>query len=186
MSKKRRAHGRIRIQGLAAHVSGPDGILPGLLVENLSLGGAFIRTAHPLPRGTPVQIDLVKPGLSKAIRLQARVVSAVSPSQVQAAGQHAGMGVAFHRLDGELPSRLQTFLTMLAPQPELLEGDFLPEDESADGRRLGPGQVAVHVDAIARARRVLAEWQAHAKRLEEENAALKAELERLRDRHGKG
>lgn len=51
MSNNRRKHARVRARGIAAHLRGPLG-RSACQVENISIGGLFVRTDQVLDVGT--------------------------------------------------------------------------------------------------------------------------------------
>ena len=85
------------------------------VVENLSRGGAFFRTAVPARVGTVLRFELVTPNRT-VLSLEGRVVSA-------AVGAHAGMGIAFSSAAPDVEHELRRLLRSLATRPQDLEGD---------------------------------------------------------------
>lgn len=76
-------------------------------VENISQGGLFVRTAKLLSLGSPVRLNLVKPGMKRALQLDGSVASKIEmPGLV-------GMGVRFAEPHGEEAQRLQGLLAEL-------------------------------------------------------------------------
>lgn len=112
--RNRRGHLRFAAKGVAGHLQTMEASLPGLAVENISLGGLFVRSASPLPVGAAVAVQLVRPGLKRAIQLTGRVISAVSAAEARARGSIAGMGIALDALDGETSLRLHALIDDLA------------------------------------------------------------------------
>jgi len=111
MQEKRR-YKRVRAQGIAAHIW-VENMSSSAVIENISLGGLFIRTPRPLPIHTVLAIALVKPGLKRALRLSGRVVSTVDPVE---AGRHSsapGMGVEFDPPSSDAADRLNQLLVGL-------------------------------------------------------------------------
>lgn len=111
MQEKRR-YKRVRAQGIAAHIW-VENMSSSAVIENISLGGLFIRTPRPLPIHTVLAIALVKPGLKRALRLSGRVVSTVDPVE---AGRHSsapGMGVEFDPPSSDAAERLNQLLVGL-------------------------------------------------------------------------
>src|SRR5689334_17417765 len=106
MEPNRRRYPRVRAQGLAAHLSTDHGRTQ-CVVENISLGGMFVRTDRLEQVGTGVAVLLVKPGWKKQLALKARVTS-----RVDGIGAHAtripGLGLQFTGLDGDSHERLRS------------------------------------------------------------------------------
>lgn len=192
-----RKHGRVRAKGVASHLRDGAQLITGLWVENLSMGGAFIRTATPHPKGSAVVIDLVKPGMKHSIRLTGRVASLVAPSDSIDAKVVPGMGIEFDTLPGDVAYRLKELLVSLAGGTEALEPDAVdPSDTWSPGPSaplpleptappgVTPAAVTVPEDAklMVQVRGLimeLGEWQEKVSALEKENAALKEEVARL-------
>lgn len=127
---ERRKHRRIRARGLAAHVRALDRSFT-CAVENLSEGGIFLATEQPLPRGSMVAIDLIKPGFAKALRVIGIVVAesaggAGTPAQASA----SGMGIQFAQQGPDTRVRLLALLSEFAGQPPRTEGTQPSKDES--------------------------------------------------------
>jgi Tfp pilus assembly protein PilZ len=80
------------------------------VVENISAGGVFIRSARPLALGTLVHLDLVRPGLKKAIRVAGRVVGVLTPEEARRKDAAPGMGIKFDPLSAGAQDRLDEIL----------------------------------------------------------------------------
>jgi Tfp pilus assembly protein PilZ len=125
MEPNRRRYPRVRAQGLAAHLRTGRGRTQ-CVVENISLGGLFLRTDCLEDVGTNVSLLLVKPGWKKQLTLTARVTSRIEALAGQAR-RVPGLGLQFTDVDGDCHERLRSLLRQLgAPesQPEVT----LPDD----------------------------------------------------------
>src|SRR5207237_1425043 len=91
--KEKRKNARVRPRGVVAHVRAPTASF-ACQVENLSAGGLFLRTDQQLPRGTPLQLDLVKPGGRRTLHLSAAVAGVITPEEA-ASAPSAAQGPAF-------------------------------------------------------------------------------------------
>ncbi len=120
MSSKRRFR-RFPARGYVAHVFGQR-IDVGLGVENLSLGGVFVRCSAPMPVGTAVSVELLSQGKKPGLRVSGLVVGVVSPVEAHASGRVPGMGIEFDARHAEPLRELLTHLASGSP----LDGD-LPE-----------------------------------------------------------
>ncbi len=145
MANKRK-HARVSAHGVAGHVKSHDrGFACG--VENLSEGGAFVRTPTPIQLGLAVVVELVKPGFKRAVRLSGRVVHVVSLAEANKSGRVAGMAVAFDPAPPETQDRLVALLRELGlPQTAVgLEArvNVLLEEIAARDRRIGELQIEV-------------------------------------------
>jgi len=131
ISKEKRKFTRVRPRGIMAHVRAPTSAF-ACQVENLSAGGLFLRTEQQLPRGTGLQIELVKPGGRKPIELAGLVAGVITPEEAATARFIPGLGVQFTEIDADEANRLEELLTALGvEQPQAVV--------SADLRRTRPG-----------------------------------------------
>ena len=183
-----RRHGRVRAQGVASHLRDGAQLITGLAVENLSRGGAFVRSAMPMAIGSPVVLDLVRPGLKRSLQFTGRVVSVVSSEQARERKGSAGMGIRFDPYSPALGERLTELLVALGAGPAVLEADPA-ESPPADWMPLIEAEVVPPSVSVPDEAKVmmqvkgllmeLGESQASVSRLERENATLKAEVTRL-------
>jgi Tfp pilus assembly protein PilZ len=109
-SRNRRRHARVQGRGVAGHLQSEFVSVAGVAVENISLGGLFVRSATALEVGTRVKLQLVRPGLKRAIQVSGRVVSVVTPEAARAHGAVAGMRIGFDPLDAEGERRLAALI----------------------------------------------------------------------------
>jgi hypothetical protein len=109
MVKSRRKHTRAKARNLVAHLRvGDRNVLAP--IEDISVGGAFLKTAQHLEQGTMLAFDIARPGLKRPLRLMGLVV------EVRLG---RGLGVRFENLDDETRERLITLLRDLGlPQGE--------------------------------------------------------------------
>ncbi len=115
-TKENRKHIRVRPRGVVAHVRAPTSAF-ACQVENLSAGGLFLRTEQQLPRGTSLQIDLVKPGGRKGLRVAGVVAGAISPEEAATARFIPGLGVQFTEVAADEADRLEALLAALGVDP---------------------------------------------------------------------
>ena len=119
MSRIARRHTRIRARGVAAHLRTQHG-RTACQVENVSMGGVFVRTDHLEEVGTEISIDLVKPGWKRQLTLTARVTSRVDAIDGRLSKRMPGMGLQILRLDDKQHDRLESLLRELgAPEEDL-------------------------------------------------------------------
>jgi PilZ domain-containing protein len=136
LGKENRKHTRVRPRGVVAHVRAPTSAF-ACQVENLSAGGLFLRTEQQLPRGTPLQIDLVKPGGRKGLRLAGLVAGAISAEEAAVARFIPGLGVQFTDVGAEEADRLEGLLTALGVDPP--QAVVAPELRRLEMRAAIPG-----------------------------------------------
>jgi uncharacterized protein (TIGR02266 family) len=115
--KEKRKHARVRPRGVVAHVRAATASF-ACQVENLSAGGLFLRTDQQLARGTPLELDLVKPGGRKTLHLAAAVAGVITPEEAVNAHLIPGLGVQFVELGDEEAKRLEELLTALGVEPQ--------------------------------------------------------------------
>ena len=165
MSRNRRQHTRVRARGLAAHLRMPAGRV-ACQVENISLGGMFVRTDRLAEVGTDLFVDMVRPGWKRQLTLAARVSSRVDAIDGKLSRRMPGMGLMFVQIDQKQHERLTVLLRELGAPAEAdeitlaedatemeLRALELPPD---DGTPLDPQpqplwqQVQMAQDAVAR------------------------------------
>jgi uncharacterized protein (TIGR02266 family) len=115
--KDKRRHSRVKPRGVVAHVRSGDRSF-ACQVENLSAGGLFLRTDQLFPRGTRVDVDLVRPGARRALRVAGRVVGTITPEEAVAQRFIPGLGVEFSELADDEAERLEALLGALGVRPD--------------------------------------------------------------------
>ncbi len=89
------------------------------MVENISLGGLFVRTDKLQEVGTEFFVDVVSPGWKRALTLLARITSRVDALDSRVSKRPPGMGIQFLRVDEKQRERLRKLLAELgAPEGE--------------------------------------------------------------------
>ena len=107
----RRRHPRVKATKVVAHLRG-EGRTLSCTVENISVGGVFVRSSERFEPGVRLQLTLVRPGMRKAPALTAVVMSALSvPGLV-------GMGLQFDPPAGDDADRLHKLLEELGVPSE--------------------------------------------------------------------
>jgi uncharacterized protein (TIGR02266 family) len=125
---RRRRHTRVRARGVAAHLRTKQG-RSAAQVENVSMGGLFVRTDRLEEVGTEIFVDLVKPGWKRQLTLNARITSRVDAVEGRLSKRMPGMGIQFLRLDDKQHARLQSLLRDLGAPEEDLQ-ITLPEEQA--------------------------------------------------------
>jgi type IV pilus assembly protein PilZ len=129
MGRNRRKHPRVRARDLAAQVVTATGRIPAQ-VENISRGGAFVRTDRPLEVGTELTLQLARPGLRRVLSIAARVTTCIDAAAGRLAKRVPGMGVMFVSLDASQAERLVALLKDLGtPDAETTVADDAAEPE---------------------------------------------------------
>src|SRR5260370_19650968 len=106
MSPNQRRHRRVRARGLAAHLRTEHGKATAM-VENISLGGLFVRTDKLQEGGTEFFVDVLPPGWKRALTLQPRITSRVDAPASRISKRPPVIGMQFLPLDDEQPERLR-------------------------------------------------------------------------------
>ena len=115
--KDKRRHSRVKPRGVVAHVRSGDRSF-ACQVENLSAGGLFLRTDQLFPRGSRVEVELVRPGARRALRVSGRVVGTITPEEAVAQRFIPGLGVEFADLADDEAERLEALLAALGVRPD--------------------------------------------------------------------
>src|SRR5438067_8377595 len=126
MSRNRRQHTRVRARGLAAHLRMPAGRV-ACQVENISLGGIFVRTDKLEEVGTEIFVDVVRPGWKKQLTMAAKITSRVDAIEGRLSKRMPGMGLQFVHLVERQHERLLALLRELGA-PEEENEVTLPDD----------------------------------------------------------
>jgi Tfp pilus assembly protein PilZ/FtsZ-binding cell division protein ZapB len=102
----------VRARGVAANLRAQEVLKTGCMVENISAGGLLVRTEQLLAVGTPVVMDLVRPGMKKMLKLSGRVVGVAERGS---AGPNSppGLRVMFDPMPEETTERLGQLLREL-------------------------------------------------------------------------
>ena len=142
-----RKHPRVSAQGLAAHLRSGRGRTV-CVVENISLGGLFVRTDQLEEVGTDVSLDLVKPGWKKQLTLTARITSRVDALQQGSSRRSPGLGMQFTQVDEVRHERLASLLRELGSPDEQAEITIPDDAVEAELRALDAGGPPVPVHAV--------------------------------------
>lgn len=132
-SRNRRKHVRVPAKGIATHYRSGELTALAMPVENVSVGGAFVRTDDPLPVGTPLALELLDGTPAKPMKLTARVAGVVSPAQGREHGRVAGMGLRFDPLDDETRKRVERLVLALRDRSSSLAS--VVNEEMQDARK---------------------------------------------------
>jgi hypothetical protein len=120
-AQNRRRFMRVHPSVLATRVATRDVNQIGILVENIGLGGAYLRTDKPLPVGEPLDLELARPGHHSLVRLHGRVVSTVKADRAVELDRPPGMGISFGTLDERTRESLRALIRSFVPENVALE-----------------------------------------------------------------
>jgi Tfp pilus assembly protein PilZ len=192
-TRNRRRHARVDGRGVAIHLHTKDASAPGLAIENISMGGLFVRSATALPLGTRVMLQVVRPGLRRAIELTGHVASVVTPVEAGVRSLVAGMGICLDTVvDADTERRLRALVDELAAArpPVRLPAQPAAQPTAEPAARVLPAVLApvpapapavlAPVPAPAPAAAELAQAKAHCEAQARRIAQLEAELGNLR------
>lgn len=140
-ARHRRKHSRVRAQGVAAQVRSDEGVTTAT-VEDLSAGGAFLRTSQTYPIGATVNLTLVRPGMKRAINVNARVANVRSGR-----GKPAGIGVKFESIRAEAEERLKAILRDLGLVDPFQPDVPPPSEKLEEAKEWAPAPEPPPVDA---------------------------------------
>lgn len=132
MAQNRRQHPRVRARSTIAHLRA-QGRRTSCQVENISMGGLFVRTDRHFDVNTEVMVELTRAGWKQPLTVPATVTSSLDGLIASKSGRVPGMGLRFGRLDGEALVRLSQLLDDLggAPKDPGQAPDPLPPAEEA-------------------------------------------------------
>lgn len=165
MSRERRREARLVAQDTASHLRVAEEIFAlGLEVSDVSASGAFIRTEKPLPAGTRVELELVRAGLGRTVRVTGEVVQGQG-------GPRRGMAVRFDAVLGDAATRLSALLETLEAEPGVAAED--------DSPLVMMGQVRELLGDLDETTRELARVDERIRAVEEEILAIEAESREL-------
>ncbi|MFN7133958.1 MAG: PilZ domain-containing protein, partial [Myxococcales bacterium] len=137
MNANRRRHNRVPASGLSTHYKVRNSVVLGMPVENISVGGLFVRTDTPLPVGHPLLLELVLPGSTSPVKLSGRVVTVSKPAGAREAPRPVGMGIRFDPLPDATYRQLEQLVRGLSAaagqEPPKAPSAFV--DESMEAAR---------------------------------------------------
>src|SRR5688572_2088974 len=111
MKKNQRKHPRYAARGVSSHYKSSAALALAMPIENISLGGVFIRTDEPLDIGTALALELIDGSPRPPLKLTGRVIGTVTARQSAQFARPAGMGVAFDPPLADAAMRLQTLVS---------------------------------------------------------------------------
>lgn len=109
-------HPRFRVASLINVFVGD--VVTSLHLEDISRGGAFLRTESPPARGSVVTLSLRAPDSADGpIQVPARVVHVLDRAAATSLSREPGIGVQFEELAADVAVRLGAFIDRLAGDP---------------------------------------------------------------------
>ncbi len=111
----RRRHTRVRPRQLATRVRSGDDLHIGLGIENISMGGVFVRCNTPMKVGRNVVLEIMRAGAAQKLELEGKITASVSMAAAAASHRTAGMGISFDPLPPHVESRLEGLIVSIDP-----------------------------------------------------------------------
>jgi hypothetical protein len=136
---QQRRHPRVRSQALFCRLHVGGAVRPACKLENLSRGGAFVRTFDAVPMGSHIVVEFVRSSSRKELRLSARVCSVVGAEEAHARQLLPGIGISFEANPAKAEARFRELLQEVAPGAAVLDGD-VEVDGARPGTRSLPGR----------------------------------------------
>lgn len=177
MKKNQRRHARVKPKAMSSRVKVGGALHLGLAVENLSLGGAFVRCAQMPPLRSHATLELMVPGVNQALVLPGQVAFTLSASDAAARKTAAGFAIEFVK---PLPPHLQRGLERLLGELDEKALIPLPAPSAPPSEERTQAVPAFDPNGEAAAlRKLVAAHEREIERLEKENAMLRAQLTKL-------
>lgn len=104
-------------QQVTARIRSPGGLHIGLGIENISVGGAFVRCNTVIPVASRVSLEISRVGGAQPMVVPAKVTTCVSPADATRTGRAAGVGLEFLSVAPHIESWLTGIVASLLPKP---------------------------------------------------------------------
>lgn len=114
-ASNRRRFPRVKPKQLATRVRSGDDLHIGLGIENISMGGIFVRSNTPLKVGRGVTLEIQRAGASQPLVLDGKVTSSLSLAAAAQAHRAPGMGISFDPLPPHIEQRLEGLIVSIDP-----------------------------------------------------------------------
>lgn len=178
MKKNQRRHPRVKPKAMSTRVRVAGALHIGLPIENLSLGGAFVKCAHNPPLKSHASLELGVPGLNHPLLLTGNVTFVVSPAEATMKRTAPGFAIQFQQpLPGHVQKGLEQVLRSIDPTS-------LGRDEEDDEPRTDVTQAVAafqpeptESNELSLLRKLVAAHEREIDRLKRENLQLKKQLQ---------
>ena len=112
----RRRHFRVKPKQLSTRVRSGEDLHIGLGIENISMGGIFVRCNNPMKPGRLVKLEVTRPAASQTLLIDGKVTSSVSMAAAAEGHRAPGMGISFdYPLPPHVEHRLQALIVSIDP-----------------------------------------------------------------------
>ncbi len=125
-------------QRVTARIRAPGGLHIGLGIENLSVGGAFVRCNTVIPAGSRVSLEISRVGAAQPMVIVAKVTACVSPADAERLGRAAGVGLEFLSVAPHVELWLTGIVAALLPKPVTVPPVLEPVRRTLPPNRPGP------------------------------------------------
>lgn len=152
----------------------------GLPVENLSLGGAFIRCAQSPPLHTHASLELGVPGVNQPLLLTGQVAFVVSAAEATRRKATPGFAIEFAKpLPPHVQKGLEHLLRGLDANALLVTVPEAPASSSARTQSVPAFEPPAEAGELAVLRKLVASHERELERLRKENTQLRNALRQL-------
>lgn len=148
-------HPRYRVNAFIQVFSGQH--TAQLLLEDIGLGGAFLRTEAAPPRGSVIVLRL--PFTDSALDVPARIVHVLDRTAAATVSREPGIGVRFDELTHDVNARLGVFVAQLAHEHAGAAGGKAMSDRDKLVGLVAESEFLVAAGDLESARRVLGQAQ---------------------------
>ncbi len=174
MKKNQRRHARVKPKAMSSRVRVGGALHLGLAVENLSLGGAFVRCAQVPPLRSHATLEVLVPGVNQPLVLPGQVAFVLSAAEAAARKASPGFAIEFVK---PLPPHLQRGLEKLLG--ELDEKALIPLQEAPSDEKTQSVAAFDPSGEVAALKKLVAAHEREIERLESENVRLRVQVQHL-------
>lgn len=183
--KNQRRYPRVKPKAMSSRVRVAGALHLGLPIENLSLGGAFIRCAHNPPLRSHASLELGVPGLTHPLLLTGQVTFVVSPADAVAKRVPSGFAIQFQQpLPGHVQKGLEQLLRSVDARALQDEHDEPQTDPTQAVPAFVPGAAPARETnhELLALRKLVALHEQELERLKKENVQLRTLVRQLQSR----
>lgn len=177
MTRNQRRHTRVKPKSMSSRVRVGGALHIGLAVENLSLGGAFVRCPTSPPLRSHATLELVVPGVTTPLLLPGHVAHVVSLAEAQKKQALAGFSIEFvEPLPPNAKQGLDRLLRTIDPRaliPVETEEDSSTQTVSVPAYEPPAPKAVPSSPEVATLRKLVAGQEREIARLKAENTQLR-------------
>lgn len=120
-STNRRRHPRVKPKQLVTRIRSGEDLHIGLGIENISMGGLFVRCNTPMKVGLAVTLEVMRAGSAAPLAIEGKVTSTVSLATAAKTSRAAGMAISFDPLPPHIEQRLEGLILSIDPSVKKLQ-----------------------------------------------------------------